>query len=615
LIHFITQPGQIPEALAALKEPLNGAYALDTETTGLDPLQARVRLLQISNGTNVVVVDVWAFDHTIPAPFQTLLEGPETKILQNAGFDWRFLRANFGVVLGGSIWDTALAERVLTVGSTPAGKSRYASLKRLAMRYLNRELDKSLQTSDWSQPNLSMDQIRYSAEDVLVLHPIQELQQSKLVEADLMQAFLMECGCVAPVNDLNLGGICVDVSAAHRLQADIEDEADRALLDFCESLDAALPDDQKLPRLADGTLNLNAKASGRGASRVPAGFNPNSSTQMATKFLALGYPIPKKDDGNPTLDQNLLAELRADYPLIGQYLDMKGKRTAQAGIEEKILKKLHPVTNRLHAEYDQYGADSGRFTCSKPNMQQIPREARFRKLFVPDPGCVFLIADYSQIELRIAAAIAGEQRMIDAYREGKDLHTLTAALVNEIDESQVTKGQRSEAKALNFGLLYGCGAAKLREQAIAAYGVDMSLEQATDLRNRFFQAYPKLRAWHRRCSEDRNPYVYTVGGHRRLLVGPNDTMTRRCNTPVQGTGSELLKLALIALWSEIQHHSNQARLAAVVHDEIVLSVQQDHAQAWATRLRDCMESAGNLLLQGLVPVVAEVGIGTDWSAK
>lgn len=251
--------------------------------------------------------------------------------------------------------------------------------------------------------------------------------------------------------------------------------------------------------------------------------------------------------------------------------------------------------------------------CAEPNLQQVNRSAAFRSKFVADPGCVLVVADFSQIELRVAAELSGEERMLEAYRAGRDLHTETAALMAGVSIEAVTKAQRQSAKVANFGLLYGAGPATLRKQAVAQYGIDMELDEAKEIVEGFRAAYPTLYKWQTREGNGTTKAVFTALGRRRFLVGFNDKYTTRINTQVQGTAGDIAKLAIGRLWQEIcAVPEGEARLIAMVHDEIVVEAKEDAAERWALVLKGCMEAAGSEICK-TVPIVAEVSTGKTWA--
>jgi DNA polymerase-1 len=246
--------------------------------------------------------------------------------------------------------------------------------------------------------------------------------------------------------------------------------------------------------------------------------------------------------------------------------------------------------------------------CSKPNLQNLPRDARYRRCFAAPPGRVLVKADYSQIELRIAAKVAGEGRMIEAYRRGEDLHALTARQI--LGKQDVTGADRQLAKAVNFGLLYGMGARGFRVYARSHYGVELTERQAQEYRGAFFAAYPGLARWHAKVGRTGDSPIETrtlAGRRRRGVVRFNDKL----NCPVQGTGADGLKKALALLWQR-RAECPGAVPVLVVHDEIVVECDAGRAEAVAAWLKHAMLD-GMAPLVRPVPVEVEVRAAPTWA--
>jgi DNA polymerase-1 len=246
-------------------------------------------------------------------------------------------------------------------------------------------------------------------------------------------------------------------------------------------------------------------------------------------------------------------------------------------------------------------------TCSKPNFQNLPRDPRYRCCIVAPPGRVLVKADYSQIELRLAAKIADESTMIQAFRDGEDLHTLTARSV--LGKTRVSKADRQIAKSLNFGLLYGMGANGLRRYARASFGVELTGAEAARYHKAFFAAYPGLRRWHAWATGTgfRPLDTRTLAGRRRLGVRK---FTEKLNTPVQGSGADGLKAALALLW-ERRAECPGVLLVLAVHDEIVIECDADQADAAARWLKQALLD-GMTPLADPVPVAVEVAVARTW---
>jgi DNA polymerase I-like protein with 3'-5' exonuclease and polymerase domains len=605
-----------------------GVLAIDTETTGLDPHVNQVRLISIGTADYALLVDLdgWRnpgkrqVDWMQPGlrELKAVLAGRQPKVLQNAAFDLNFLRGE-GVVLGGKIFDTMIAAKIVNNGS-----GNKNDLGAIVKRELRVELPKELQRADWGS-TLHEEMLRYAARDVICLPRLIDPLQAKLRGAtirpgfSLWEVFVLEMEALRPIATMQWHGFGFNTAGAAQLHADLTQRSEALKTAFLENLDECIkaehPDDPHswLPRDPDGTFNNREKDSGsiRLGTKKLKGFNPRAPKQMAQRFEQAGIMLPPDEKGAPSLDQNLLAFLKNEYPLIAQYLEWKNSVTRVSAIE-KLLESVGP-DGRIHAQYRQMGTETGRLSCSNPNAQQIPRTADFRSLFIAAAGYILVVADFSQVELRVAAQLSGEQRMIDAYLANRDLHTETAALMTGVSQDKVTKSARTSAKVANFGLLYGAGPATLQKQAVAQYGIDMSMEEASEIVQNFRLAYPRLYDWQREEGNKTTAAISTKFGRRRMLVGFNDKYTTRINTQVQGTAGDIAKIAIVKLWKEIcAAPVGQARLIAMVHDEIVLEVKEDQAEHWGAVLKECMESAGSDICTD-VPIVAEVSHGVTWA--
>jgi DNA polymerase-1 len=268
---------------------------------------------------------------------------------------------------------------------------------------------------------------------------------------------------------------------------------------------------------------------------------------------------------------------------------------------------------RIYASWRQLRAATGRMACDHPNLQNIPRSGPLRSYIRAPEGRLLVIADYSQIELRIAAKISSDKEMLSAYAEGRDLHTLTAQSLTGREE--VTKDNRKLAKAVNFGLLYGMGAKGLKSYALRSYGIKMSLEEASLYRRRFFETYPGLKRWHdneRRSWQRGDAETRTLAGRRRTNV---EKLTDHLNAPVQGTGADGLKLALALLW-ERRDECPGAVPVLVCHDEVVVECGAEQAanvRAWLEQaMIEGMETVLNSAGGERMPVEVETRIARDW---
>jgi DNA polymerase-1 len=304
-------------------------------------------------------------------------------------------------------------------------------------------------------------------------------------------------------------------------------------------------------------------------------------------------------------DDDALA--RVNHPLADLVRQYRAARKRAGTYGKDWLQHVAP-DGRVYAGWRQIGADSGRMACREPNLQNLPRGPAYRRCFAAPPGRLLLKADYSQIELRIAAKVSGDTAMLDAYHKGLDLHTLTAQRVLGIQG--VTKEHRQLAKALNFGLVYGMGAGGFQAYAKAQYGLDLTFDQATAYRRAFFASYPGLARWHADVRRAHAGETRTLARRRRLL--DKDTPdTLRLNSPIQGAGADGLKLALALLW-ERRDQAPGAFPVLAVHDEIVVEADVTQADATAGWLKAAMLDGMQQLIDP-VPIDVEVQVAQTWA--
>ena len=629
-IAYLTEDQDFNDALDELHQIPK--LCLDFETTGLCPHVAKPRLLQLCStdeklkDRKVYVIDFFKLNTT--NGLKELIESREMLLGHNLNFDLQFL-LSLGIDFKGKIFDTYIAERCLRAGfkekriSPQAQKAYFAdvscSLKAVVERRLELEISKEQQVSDWSKPDLDIEQITYAAKDVDLLPKIAADQLRELAEESLLDVYSLESKCIRPVAAMCHRGFNVDVTKLVELRSSIEKELNQITLEFCTELDSALPAELKLPRREDGSLAIGKKQKKE--------FNPGSGVQCTKCFQALGIELPvNPGTGKSTLNQVQLAEFDSDDPLLNLYR----KRTkVETRLEhaEKLIANINPITKRIHSGYNQYGANSGRFTSSGAkktsakqvksqfaiNAQQIPRSSEFRSCFVATPGCELIICDFSQIELRLGAELIGIPQMIKAFKEGHDLHTVTASLIYRVPLEEVQKHQRQEGKTLNFALLYGMGFRKYKTYA-AQSGKVITLSEAKVAHTAFHNAYPRLKQWHRERAamvEDGWTYVRTPLGRRRLLSYDDATMTACANTLIQGAGADILKLSLAKLNPFL---TEGVSLIACVHDEIVLEVETEKVEEYKLILERCMKEAAETILKE-VPAKADASHGDNWSDK
>ena len=592
---------------------LEGAttVAFDVETTGLQPTFGGLRLLQLATyGKTPVVIDCFQLSDNDWVDLEEFFAVERRWIAHNAVFDLGWLQ-EYEIYPAGKVLCTMLASRVLTNGM-PNLKH---GLQHVVRRYLKLDISKEQQRSDWSG-DLTRSQMEYAATDVVVLTQLEREVSERMAIGGLYPAWYLECNALQAMAQLWRTGLPFNKEALEQLIRDLDAEHKEVGDKFIEDFDRALPKEVKLHRGADGKLKFQTKPGPKGKRPDPQMFNLNSPAQLLAKFSALlgQAPIDPKT-GKPSASRAALQEYVGEHRIIADYLRWKRveKRRQMA---ETLLKNV-ANDGYIRASYLQMGADTGRMSCMSPNLQQIPRDQRFRACVQAPAGWKFVVADFAQMELRLAAAEAQDELMTRAFQEGKDLHTITAMEIYGVSEDEVTKEQRQISKSANFGLLYGSGAKGLRNYA-ATMGIQMDLDEAAEVRQKFHAAYKGISQWQRTNAAladapAKNPSVaIRVSGLRRFLPGENNKLTTRCNTPIQGAGAAVLKLTLSKLWPLLRADTEEVvRLAGVVHDEVLCLVREEHTERWVKLLSSTMEEAEAKWL-GDIPPLAEAKVGDSW---
>lgn len=592
--------------------------AFDTETTGLMPTYGGLRLIQLAGpGTDIVVIDCWELEEHDWFTLEQFFAQERTWIAHNAVFDLGWLQVH-GIHLQGKVICTMLASRLHRNGVIGSKHG----LAACAQYYFKEQVDKTQQTSDWSQPTLAPEQIEYASKDAVLVLRLWDALLPRLTQGALLPALALECSALPALAALNRTGMPFDRDSLVALEQSYTQEIQALGERFVHDLDAALPPGEKLPRLADGAFNLNAKATGsvRQGNKVPAGFNLGSPKQLLHKLTVLLGEAPlSPKTGKPSTDKAALRGYAADSEVVQTYLAWKRAEKRRQMV--RALVDHLDADGFVKAQYIQLGADTGRMSCRTPNLQQVPRDKGFRNAAKSPPGWKFVVADFGQMELRLAAAVSKDKRMIEAFQAGEDLHAVTAQAIyaEPSDDKDVLKARRQVSKSANFGLLYGSGAKGLRDYA-GSMGITMTLDEAKEIRDKFHATYTGISTWQQQCGREAdktkgNKWAQVLipgSGLRRYLPGDLNRITTRCNTPIQGAGAAVLKLALANLWPHLrQAGEDKVRLVGVVHDEIALLVRDGLEEKWCQTLSQVMEEAESRWL-GDIPPLAEAAWGDSW---
>jgi len=564
--------------------------SLDTEGTHLDPHQAKLLLVQIATKNDVFVI---AASKVELSALKELLEADRPlKIAQNAKFDYAILKVKAGISLG-VLYDTMLAERLLT-----NGVSREISLKTLAEKYLGIKLDKSVREgfTDPSNPayrgKFSEEQLSYAAQDAQILLEIFKQQSKALEHEGLIETAKLEFSVVPVVAEMEIRGSLIDQKKWRDHIAELESKRDELNKDIQAELRAFAPYSQ---------VDLFGN--------VSDAVNLDSPLQILEVFKKLGVEIPNTAEA--TLQ-------KITHPLAKKLLEYRAHEKMITAFGESILEKISPITNRLHPDFIQLGADTGRFACNNPNLQQIPADSGFRSCFIATKGYKLITADYSQIELRIMAEVSDDPVFLEAFNKDVDLHTLTASQMFRIPIEKVDKDKRFQAKSINFGLMYGRGPTSLSTQ------IGLSVDESRKLLDVYFATYKGVKRWLDKVGKEsvRVGYVRTLGGRKRLFVLPDKTdpefqrligsiERQGKNTPIQGTSADITKYALVYIYREIKKRGFDAYPIHTVHDEIVVEAREDQADDVAKIVEEQMVAAGEKLLKK-VPVKVDIHIANCW---
>ena len=578
------KPFTLVSTTAALEELIAAAagqpvIGLDTETTGLDPLKSRVRLMQVATPQGAYVIDLFRFQALSHPGFRHIFTAPQpVKVLHNAKFDLKMLLYHFDLEVRG-VFDTMLANQLLDAGRG----ERSNSLAAVVARYLDQELDKSMQLSDWAG-ELTAEQIEYAAKDAMLLLPLREKMVRELAEARLIDAAKLEFDCVLPLAAMELAGMYLDADCWRGVAAGIEREHEKISADLKREMAAGVP---QLSLFDEPTINLD------------------SPTQVTEALKRMGIPV----EGTRGWQLQPLAK---EYPAIEKLLAYRHVQKSLTSYGLDFLKYIHPVSGRVHPDFRQIGAIGGRMSASEPNLQQVPNTKEYRSCFRAPEGRKLCIADFSQIEIRILADWSQDTALLKALLSGEDLHCATASLMFNIPLEAVTKAQRSAAKQLNYGIMYGLGAQGL------SFRIDVTLEEAEVLIKKYFAAYTGVAEW---LKEAGNRAVHERENRTRsgrliyFKYDPNDrsqiAATQRLgrNAPIQGSSADIIKRALTLIYDALKPYD--ARIVNCVHDEIVIEAAAEQAEECAALLEREMAKAGQEFIHS-IPVTAESVISDVW---
>jgi len=589
-VHYIKDEARVSEAVGhLLKYDLLG---FDTETYNtIDPKGdafeptrgVRMRLVQFA--TPMGRSFVFDLFHVKKSFLYLMFPNPYLCVGQNLKFDIKFLMYELGLDQFGELFDTMTAGQLNNKGRVAGADNLPVSLAELAMLELGVDLSKEQQASNWASPVLSQEQIEYSARDPLIVLPIYEKQVAKLKRESQIRVAQLEFNTIPALADIELNGMAFDGAAwekqYHATEVKIQ-EVSQPLWDYFGTKRSLF---EGIPTIALG-----------------------SQVRMIEAFHARGLPVPfNKKTERESLDGKLLAPYEQQYPVIKQYKEYKGLAKSLSSYGLDWLDMVNPEDGRIHASYRGIGAETGRMSCSKPNLQQVPKENEYRNCLIAAPGWVIVGYDYSQMELRILCEYCRDPNFLKAFDEGYDLHRYTASLIFKIAMEAVTGKQRGIAKNLNFGIVYGIGVLKFSNDA------GIPLFEAKKIMDFYLkQAYPFMSQWLDRQAHAviKSLQARTMTGRIRQYWGNLDEdgvaakiQRNGKNLPIQGTSVDITKRALHLVFEAIRPYRKFIKLIHVVHDEIILEAKPEYVQRAKDILSSCMLEAEEEYLKRVKCVV------------
>lgn len=584
----ITNNKQLEDAIEILCKAK--VLGVDSETTDLDPRVGKLRLLQIADGRFTAVIDCFCFK-SLDA-LQPLLSSDSTKVFHNAKFDLEWLKYHYNLNVD-NVYDTFLAEQLLSMGEKKIGG--FYKLGSLVSRYLGQYVDKGEQLSDWSR-DLSYTQIQYAAKDAEILLPLCKAQVVKLRELDLTQVAKIEFDCVAAIAYTKMCGIFLDAKQWTELAEENEVKLRKVTDELQDEMQEGMPYYSVFDRCE---INL-------------------SSIEQASECLKrMGIPLPES-----TLAWEL-EPLAKEYPLVKKFLEHRKLDTAISSFGKEYLKYIHSQDSRIHPDFMQIEAKTGRMSGRNPNTMQPPADKRYRSCYKAQAGNKIVSCDFSQVELRILAELSQDPVMIQAFVDGEDLHAVTAHNVFKIDmarfkdkEDEEASKKRTYSKRINFGVSYGIGSFKLGIQC------EIDKEEAEKMLTAYFKTYKGVKVWQKRMQSDilKTKISTTVFGRKSLY--PFDSTDYKSisaaqrnaiNNPIQGSAADIFKIAVGDCYKEIIDNKleNKVKMINLVHDEIDFEVQEDFAEEWGKTAQDIMVRAEERYLK-VVPAAVDVTISEVW---
>ena len=566
--------------------------SLDTETTSISPVDAELV------GLSFAVEEGKAFYVAIPAErekaqtivniFKPLYESTEIlKIGQNIKYDMEVLM-NYGVRLAAPMFDTMIAHYVLQ----PEQKHNMDILAETLLGYQTVHIDELIGPKGKGQKNMRdlspADICDYAAEDADVTLRLYNVLKPRLKEAGVDDLFYnIEMPLVPVLAEMEMNGVRLDTKALA--------ETSRTLTDRMKQIE------QNIYKLAGHEFNI---------------ASPKQVGEVLFGEMKIVDKPKKTKTGQFVTSEEVLQQLRSKAPIVDDILAHRGLKKLLGTYVDALPKLINPRTGHIHTSFNQAVTATGRLSSSDPNLQNIPVRGEdgkeIRKCFIPEPGCLFFSADYSQIELRVMAHLSGDKNMIEAFREGYDIHAATAARIYKEKIEDVSRNQRTKAKRANFGIIYGITVFGLAER------LDISRDEAKQLIDGYFETFPEVQAYMEKAKElaREHGYAETFFHRRRYLpdITSHNATVRHfaernaINAPIQGSAADIIKIAMVHIYERFRREGIKSKMILQVHDELNFSVLPEEKERVEKIVIEEMQNAYPLQ----VPLVADSGWGENW---
>lgn len=567
-------------------------FSLDTETTGTDPITAELV------GMSFAYAENQAFYVPVPAEreeaqkivnlFKPVFENPKTlKVGQNIKYDMLVL-SNYGVEIGGPMFDTMIAHYVLQ----PELRHGMDYLAEIYLKYETIKIEELIGAKGKNQKNMRdlppSDVYKYACEDADVTLKLKHVLEKELETSNAKPLFEeIEMPLVPVLAYMERNGVRIDTDALK--------ETSKHFTARMNQIEA------EVHQLAGVEFNI---------------ASPKQVGEVLFDRLKIVDKAKKTKTGQYVTSEEVLESLRGKHEIVGKILEHRGLKKLLGTYIDALPQLINPHTGRIHTSFNQTVTATGRLSSSNPNLQNIPIRnedgKEIRKAFIPDDGCEFFSADYSQIELRIMAHLSGDPHMIEAFQKGQDIHAATAAKIYKIDLSQVTREQRSKAKTANFGIIYGISVFGLAER------LNVDRKEAKELIDGYFQNYPHVKEYMDESirSAREKGYIETIFKRRRYLpdINSHNAVVRgyaernAINAPIQGSAADIIKVAMIRIYRRFKEEGLQSKMILQVHDELNFSVVPSEREKVEQIVISEMESAYKMK----APLQADCGWGKNW---